>query len=391
MLLILYAMSLSTFLANDRAAIWCGACLWIASYSVFSEILTLTTFDITKCKIMIICTIFFNNMLASGIFYLREAKNINLKAVITLFGIQILILIIYIIQLQIMNFCKPGRYIKNFWLNGKCRKQISRDCPSFKNRTFEDNIEYGHLSGKLLKLKDVSTSCSFPLKWDNDLKNISMTFFKNEISVIVGPHGSGKTTLITTLAGWQNHKGLIRFYKDDEIIEDRFIYRQYMDVAMPNNALCDELTVEETLRHFIASKQLNNNRPELDNEVEKWLKILQPAIGVNRKHVKALSFGEKRLLSLCCALSCNTRVILLDEPTLHMRAEHQYMYWEILNNEKLERAIIITTTSIDEANEIGDRIGILYKGHLMAYGSSFYLRTKFAKDFYLVSLIWIDF
>ena len=381
-------MALSILLANGRAAIWCGACLWIATYAVFAELLTLITLDVTKWKIIIIFTIFFNNMLASGVFYLKEYKNITASTAIAMLAMQLFVLVIYVCVLKIIDFVKPGRYIQNYWLTNTCRKKIKKDVPDFKAHTFEDNIEYGHLNGQILKLEDVSGVGALTMKLDSDLKNISMKFFKNEISVLVGPHGSGKSTLIATLSGWRDHQGQIRFYRNDEIIDNWLHYRQYVDVAMPNNALYDELTVKETLRHFIAIKQLKEDRHEMENEIEKWLKILRVSIeDCEKKHVKNLSFGEKRLIALCCTLCCNTPVILLDEPTLHMKAEHQYAFWEILNSEKSERAIIVTTCSIDEANEIGDRIGILYKGHLMAYGSSFYLRTRFGKGFYLVSVI----
>ncbi|TMW51591.1 hypothetical protein DOY81_003318 [Sarcophaga bullata] len=387
-LLIIYAMALSTLLANARAAVWCGACLWIATYAVFTEVLTLITLDVTQWKIIIIFTIFFNNMLASGVFYLKEYKHITASTAIAMLVMQLFVLVIYICVLKIIDFAKPGPYIKNIWLGNKCRKQIKKDVPDFNTQTLEDNIEYGHLSGQILKLDDVSSVRDFSPKLDGDLKNISMKFFKNEISVLVAPHGSGKTTLIAILAGWQDHQGQIRFYRNDEKIDNWLNYRQYVDVAMPNNALYDELTVKETLRYFIATKQLKENRHEMENEIEKWLKILRVSIeDCDKKRVKHLSFGQKRLLVLCCTLSCNTPVVLLDEPTLHMKADHQHAFWEILNSEKSERAIIITTCSIDEANEIGDRIGIMYKGHLMAYGSSFYLRTRFGKGFYLICLI----
>uniref|UniRef100_A0A1A9WM91 ABC transporter domain-containing protein n=1 Tax=Glossina brevipalpis TaxID=37001 RepID=A0A1A9WM91_9MUSC len=93
--------------------------------------------------------------------------------------------------------------------------------------------------------------------------------------------------------------------------------------------------------------------------------------------VTNLSYGEKRLLVLCCTLIGNTSIVLLNDPTRYMRHEDQRLFWQILQEEKNERAIIVTTTSIDEAEWLADRIGILDDGVLLAYGSSFFLKTRF--------------
>ncbi|XP_065364463.1 phospholipid-transporting ATPase ABCA3 [Calliphora vicina] len=385
MLLIVYAMILAAFISNAKTAVWCGATLWITSYAIFSELLNITNFAILKPKIIIISLVFFNNILPNGLKdYFQRDGNKTLKEIMELLTIELMILLFLGCLLKCVDFYWPGRYITKISRiqNKKLRK---KNYMELKTNLYENNMEYGPLKAEVLELKNVSTF-SDQLKNKPLLRNISMRFFKNEISVILGPHGSGKTTLISILPGWQTYEGKI-LYQGHDITKKWSYYRNYIDVSMPNNSLIDMLTIRETLKYFISLKQSQENQILTESELNKWLNIVKPRINDCQKLVKTLSFGERRLLTLCCTLLCNTSLVLLDEPTLHMKAEDQFRYWDILKKEKQNRAIIVATCSIDEAAEIGDRIGILNEGDLTAWGTTYYLRTKFGVGFFLVCFI----
>ena len=96
-----------------------------------------------------------------------------------------------------------------------------------------------------------------------------------------------------------------------------------------------------------------------------------------------LSGGNKRKLSVCIALCGGSRFVLLDEPTSGMDLGARRNLWDMLKSYKRDRIVILTTHYMDEADVLGDRIGIMAKGQLMCLGSSLFLKNRFGAGYKL--------
>ena len=68
---------------------------------------------------------------------------------------------------------------------------------------------------------------------------------------------------------------------------------------------------------------------------------------------------------------------MLDEPTSGMDTTTRRRFWEMVKQYKEGRIIILTTHYMDEADVLGDRIGIMCKGTLQCIGSSLFLKNRF--------------
>lgn len=79
---------------------------------------------------------------------------------------------------------------------------------------------------------------------------------------------------------------------------------------------------------------------------------------------KQLSGGMKRRLSVAISLVADPKVVFLDEPTTGLDPENRRQLWNILSACRGKRAIIITTHSMEEADVLCDRIGIVTSGVL---------------------------
>ena len=90
-----------------------------------------------------------------------------------------------------------------------------------------------------------------------------------------------------------------------------------------------------------------------------------------------LSGGQKRRLSVAMAFAGRSKVIILDEPTSGMDTSARRYSWELLKSYKTDRIILLTTHFMDEADYLGDRIGIMAGGRLICCGSGHYLKNKF--------------
>lgn len=98
---------------------------------------------------------------------------------------------------------------------------------------------------------------------------------------------------------------------------------------------------------------------------------------------KNLSGGQKRRLSVAIAFIGGSKLIYLDEPTSGMDTSARRYIWGILKKYKQDRIIVLTTHYMDEADYLGDRIGIIGDGKLICCGSSTYLKNKFGHGYNL--------
>jgi ABC-type multidrug transport system ATPase subunit len=86
---------------------------------------------------------------------------------------------------------------------------------------------------------------------------------------------------------------------------------------------------------------------------------------------KKLPLGMKRRLSIAISLVANPKIVFLDEPTTGLDPETRRQLWNILQDCKNDkrRAIILTTHSMEEADVLCNRIGIVSNGILKCIGT----------------------
>ena len=98
---------------------------------------------------------------------------------------------------------------------------------------------------------------------------------------------------------------------------------------------------------------------------------------------KNLSGGQKRKLCVAISFTGGSKIIVLDEPTAGMDTYARRFIWEMLKNYRKGRIIILTTHLMDEADYLGDRIGIMMQGKIVTCGSSVFLKNKFGLGYNL--------
>ena len=95
------------------------------------------------------------------------------------------------------------------------------------------------------------------------------------------------------------------------------------------------------------------------------------------------SGGMKRRLSVALALIGNPAVVYLDEPTTGMDPVTRRHVWDIIENAKQDKVVVLTTHSMEEADVLGDRIAIMAKGAVKCIGTSLRLKTRFGAGYRL--------
>lgn len=90
-----------------------------------------------------------------------------------------------------------------------------------------------------------------------------------------------------------------------------------------------------------------------------------------------LSVTQRKKLALAIALQGDTNIVLLDEPTAQMDVTSKRTIWDIIEKNKAKKCFIVVTQNMQEAQAIGDRIGLIKHGKLELCGSPSFIARKF--------------
>lgn len=146
------------------------------------------------------------------------------------------------------------------------------------------------------------------------VNNVSFDLYANQITSLLGPNGSGKTTIFNCLTGfYRPTSGSIAITTDDGV-DHRANYEMEMlkksiGYCPQEDLLFDHLTVKEQLEFYAVARGFGKDERKI---VEKMLSITNLEESKN-KYCQHLSGGMKRRLSLACAFVGDTKIILLDE------------------------------------------------------------------------------
>ena len=103
-----------------------------------------------------------------------------------------------------------------------------------------------------------------------------------------------------------------------------------------------------------------------------------------------LSGGNKRKLSVSIAMICNPPILLLDEPSTGMDPEARRFMWKVIHKisiRKKKSSVIMTTHSMEEAETLCQRIGIMVNGQFKCLGSANYIKEKYGEGYEINLLI----
>ncbi|MCJ1419949.1 hypothetical protein MMC32_006305 [Xylographa parallela] len=215
------------------------------------------------------------------------------------------------------------------------------------------------------------------------VEDISFGVKRGEVFALLGPNGAGKSTTISVIRGEikaSNNGGEV-YIESIPISKKRAIARQHLGVCPQFDAM-DLLTCEEHLRFYARIRGLRAK--DVDHNVKEVIR----AVGLEAFQTRmaaSLSGGNKRKLSLGIALMGNPTVLLLDEPSSGMDVAAKRVMWKTLASVVAGRSIVLTTHSMEEADALANRAGIMAK-KMLALGTSDYLR-KMHGDRYHVHLL----
>ena len=202
--------------------------------------------------------------------------------------------------------------------------------------------------------------------------NVTFGIQRGQVFALLGPNGAGKSTTISLIRGDMkpSRNGGDVLVQGVSVTKNLANARSHLGVCPQVDAM-DQMTVREHLEFYAQVRGVQ--------DVQHNVSAVLRAVGLeafSTRMAHALSGGNKRKLSLGIALMGNPTVVLLDEPSSGLDAASKRIMWKTLAATVPGRSILLTTHSMEEADALASKAGILAR-RMLALGTPDGLRQRF--------------
>ncbi|XP_049296749.1 phospholipid-transporting ATPase ABCA3-like [Anopheles funestus] len=418
---IMLCFMVSTFFSKANIASGIAGIVWFYSLTPFQ--LTFGNYDRMSLGAKLGSSLWSNTAMGYGVmlFMKHEGTSIGLQwdnlltpvtvddrltmahifAILLVDAALYLAVALYVEQIAPGQFGVPRRwnfiFTANFWLQEVFQRKATRD--ESGATTVDNTLESERLKStgryhanaeeepidKQIGISMVGLTKVYDGKYSARpaVSGLTVNFYRDQITVLLGHNGAGKTTTMGMLTGMYpptSGYATIEGHRIGGTAVNRF--RNTLGFCPQHNVLFNELTVAEHIRFFARLKGIRQEE-YIKTEIDKYVR----ALGLESKRddqSHTLSGGMKRKLSLAVALCGGSRVVFCDEPTSGMDPGARRIVWDLLQQEKRDRTIVLSTHFMDEADVLGDRIAVMCDGELRAVGTPFFLKKRFGAGYRLV-------
>ena len=207
------------------------------------------------------------------------------------------------------------------------------------------------------------------------VKNISFAVEKGEVFGLLGPNGAGKSTTIKMLTTLLPPTSGNAWVNDFDVIRQTTAVRHSIGYVPQALSADGNLTGYENLLIFAKLYDLpRSRRTERIEEVLSFVGLAE----AGQQLVRTYSGGMIRRLEVAQALLHHPQVLFLDEPTVGLDPVARQAIWEHLMRLRAETdmTIFLTTHSMEEADSLCNRVGIMHRGEIVVIGSPAELKAK---------------
>jgi ABC-2 type transport system ATP-binding protein len=187
------------------------------------------------------------------------------------------------------------------------------------------------------------------------LDGVTLSIAAGEVFVLVGPNGAGKTTLVRALTGTTDAEGDVRLFGQ----APRSVPRERLGVLPQAFGPYERLTARELVAYYAGLYDDPRPVPRvladvgLADDADTWY--------------ERLSGGQRRRACLATTLVNDPDLLVLDEPTTGIDpAGRRALRGLVVDLAAAGVTVLLTTHAMDEAARLGDRVGLLADGRLVA-------------------------
>ena len=206
------------------------------------------------------------------------------------------------------------------------------------------------------------------------LDNIDLDVYKGETLAVLGPSGTGKSTVLRSMIGLLEPNGGQIFIQGEDVSgldEDGWNrLRMKMGMVFQYSALFDFLTVGENVA-FGLRQHTDKSNEEIQGIVTQMLELVGLP-GTQDLYPAELSGGMKKRVGLARAIAVNPEIVLYDEPTAGLDPIMSRNISRLIKKtqEQLHVTSVLVTHDMQSAFYAADRVAMLYEGHIVAIGTA---------------------
>lgn len=206
------------------------------------------------------------------------------------------------------------------------------------------------------------------------LDNIDLDVYKGETLAVLGPSGTGKSTVLRSMIGLLEPNGGQIFIQGEDVSgldEDGWNrLRMKMGMVFQYSALFDFLTVGENVA-FGLRQHTDKSNEEIQGIVTQMLDLVGLP-GTQDLYPAELSGGMKKRVGLARAIAVNPEIVLYDEPTAGLDPIMSRNISRLIKKtqEQLQVTSVLVTHDMQSAFYAADRVAMLYEGHIVAIGTA---------------------
>jgi ABC-2 type transport system ATP-binding protein len=209
------------------------------------------------------------------------------------------------------------------------------------------------------------------------VNRVSFEVEKGEIFGFLGPNGAGKSTTIRILCGILAPSGGTGTVAGFDIVREAEKIKAHIGYMSQKFSLYEDLTVEENINFYSGIYSIAEEKKK---ERKEWV-IQMAGLGERRSTRTALlAGGWKQRLALGCAILHEPPIIFLDEPTSGVDPISRRRFWDLIYELSGKGVTIFVTTHYMDEAEYCDRIGLIYRGELIALGTPEALKTEWMRE-----------
>jgi len=214
-------------------------------------------------------------------------------------------------------------------------------------------------------------------KYFNDflaVDNVSLHVKAGEVLALLGPNGAGKTTTIRMLTTVLRPTTGTACVAGFDVLDHPSGVRSSVGVLTEDHGLYDRMYLVEYLDFFgqIYGMGKNDRETRIQHLLAKF-----DLLEAKDRRIGKFSKGMRQKLSLARSLLHSPPVLLLDEPTSAMDPASARLVRNAIKTLRSEdRAIIVCTHNLAEAEELADKIAIIREGKIIALGTSSELKQQ---------------
>ncbi|MAO83396.1 MAG: ABC transporter [Myxococcales bacterium] len=217
------------------------------------------------------------------------------------------------------------------------------------------------------------------------VRNLNLNIAAGEVYGFLGPNGAGKSTTLRMIVGLTlPDSGTIRLNGIDPTV-DGMNTKRIVGFIPDRPFLYDKLTAVEFLRFIGGLYQMESG--DLGKRSSELLELFKLS---DRHHelVASFSHGMKQRLIMAAALLHRPKILVVDEPMVGLDPQGARLVKNIFRSAAHDHgmAVFMSTHSLDTAEEVCDRVGILLEGQLQTEGRVEDLRNTVAGDTDLESI-----